>query len=131
MALGIESVFTLHEQMLHVQGRRMELIASNLANTDTPNYKARDIDFREVLSQATKPVVDGMAATNSKHLQESSELDNMDTVYRTPLQPSLDGNTVDANVEKTAMAEASMRYESTLTFLSRKIEGLRAAMRIG
>lgn len=131
MALGIESVFALHDQVLQVQSRRMELIASNLANTDTPNYKARDIDFRQVLSRATNTSESEMITTDGMHINTTDTQKSVDTAYRTPMQPSLDGNTVDANVEKTALAEASMRYESTLTFLSRKIEGLRAAMRIG
>lgn len=129
MASGIESVFSLHEQVLQVQGQRMGLITSNLANADTPNYKAQDIDFRKALSQAGVDFNAGMAATNNKHMQTAAASGDADKRYRVPMQPSLDGNTVDNNIEKTSFAEASMRYESTLTFLSRKIEGLRAAMR--
>ena len=129
MSIGLESVFSLHDQVLQVQSRRMELIASNLANTDTPNYKARDIDFREALSQAGNSAGSNMVLTDEEHITKSGVIDGASSEYRIPLQPSMDGNTVDSNMEKTAMAEASMRYESTLTFLSRKIEGLRSAMR--
>lgn len=129
MSIGLESVFSLHDQVLQVQSRRMELIASNLANTDTPNYKARDIDFRKALSQVGNSVGGDMVSTDRDHIAKTGTGGSAGAEFRIPLQPAMDGNTVDSNIEKTALAEASMRYESTLTFLSRKIEGLRSAMR--
>lgn len=131
MKAGLDSVFSMHGRALEVHARRIEVIASNLANADTPGFKARDLDFQRLLSEVTD--ARSLRETNSRHIGGIGLEDGVgdeELLYRRPLQPSLDGNTVDSNMEKTALAEASIRYESTLTFLSRKISGIKSALRI-
>lgn len=126
---GIDGLFSTHGRALEVHARRIELIASNLANADTPGFKARDIDFKQVLENSLSSA--RLQATHERHLPAGGgSAAEGDALYRRPLQPSLDGNTVDTNMEKTALAEASMRYESSLTFLTRKISGIKGALRI-
>lgn len=130
MSQPLDNVFGLQEQALNVHGRRLRLLSSNLANADTPGFKARDIDFRAALADASG---NGHATTHRTHPDhmpvQSDGADAGRTLYRVPLQPSLDGNTVDSQVEKSSFGEASVRYESALTFLNRRISGLRAALR--
>lgn len=115
---------------LKVQSRRMELLANNLANVDTPNYKAQDIDFRAALAAAGgagAPLA--LDATNAQHLTSDPAGDGAAAVkYRVPLAPSLDGNTVDAQLEQAAFAENTVRYQATLTFLSSRLRNLMTAI---
>jgi flagellar basal-body rod protein FlgB len=129
MNSGIDSLFATHGRALQVHARRIEVIASNLANADTPGFKARDLDFQQLLADSLQS--ERMRATHEWHIGGGQlPLAQAELLYRRPLQPSLDGNTVDSNMEKTALAEASVRYESSLTFLTRKLSGLKAALRI-
>lgn len=137
MALDINAQFDLHTRALGLANQRLELLADNVANADTPNYKARDIDFRAAMQSAGQ--VNGqsggiggelaMTATRAAHLQSGGAGPNTTTpLYRVPEQPSLDGNTVDSQKENAAIAETSVRYQATLTFLSARIRGLRDAI---
>ncbi len=119
-------IFGIHEQALRVASRRMTLIAGNLANAETPGYKARDIDFRAALGRATAEV--GLATTNPRHLDGSDPLPGSGVLYRTVMQPSLDGNTVDPSIERSQFMENALRYQATLRFLNGKIGGLREAI---
>lgn len=121
----------IHAVALRVRAQRTELLANNLANADTPNFKARDIDFRSVLAaagstNATLPMV----ATQSGHIATSSTAVGgvPELKYRTPLAPSLDGNTVDVQLEQAAFAENAVRYQATLSFLNGKFRSLLAAI---
>lgn len=117
------------QQALNTHGRRLELLSANIANADTPGYKARDIDFRAALARATEATTVAMR-TDPDHLPLGSATAGQgDPLYRVPLQPSLDGNTVNTQVEKQEFAEASVRYESALDFLNRRISGLKSALR--
>lgn len=128
MTQPIDSVFGLHQQAMSVLGRRMRLLSTNIANADTPHFKARDIDFRAALARASETAA-GPAKTHHRHLDTGSAFpDRVDPLYRIPVQPALDGNTVDTQIEKTAFAETALRYESALTFLNRRISGLRSAL---
>jgi flagellar basal-body rod protein FlgB len=116
---------------LELQARRTEVIAANLANADTPNFKARDLDFRAALVAAGAPGATlPLAGTNTRHLGTagSTGTGNADLKYRTPLAPALDGNTVDANLEQAAFAENAVRYQATLTFLNGKFRSLMTAI---
>jgi len=130
MPLSIDSYLGVHAEALKVQGRRMEVLANNLANADTPNYKARDIDFRTALASAGSadaPV--HLKTTDAKHLSVDPTADGgSELKYRVPLQPSLDGNTVDAQQEQAAFADNTVRYQATLTFLSARIKSLMTAI---
>jgi flagellar basal-body rod protein FlgB len=130
MALNLDSYLGVQPDALKVQSKRMEVLANNLANVDTPNYKARDLDFRAALAQAGNadaPVK--LAVTDSRHLGvDANGSDAAQLKYRVPLAPALDGNTVDAQQEQAAFAENTVRYQATLTFLSARFKGLLTAI---
>ena len=116
MALGDE-LFGVHGKALALRSQRLGLLASNIANASTPGYKARDIDFAAALSAAEKPGANlGAAVENA-------------TRFRVPLQPSLDGNTVELNTEQTQFAENAVAYQTTLSFLNGRIQTLTRALK--
>lgn len=132
MPLSFEKVLGIHEPALHMQSRRAQLLAANIANADTPGYKARDIDFRAALQQVqnTAPGQAGqMLVTSKRHLQPTDEMGGDEVLYRQPLQASLDGNTVESHVEMAAFTENSMRYLMSLRFISGKFKTLTMAIR--
>jgi len=125
-------LFGIHTQALALWQRRAEVLSTNLANADTPNYQARDIDFRAALGAAG---VDGntppslpLASTSAGHIANASTTGPDALKYRVPMQPSLDGNTVDAETEQAAFAENSVRYQASLTFINAQIRQLRTAI---
>jgi len=129
MPISIDKALGDFPQHLALYGERSSLLASNLANADTPGFKARDIDFRSVLQRAGGEAL-AMKTTHPTHLGgDSGATASVDHLYRIPTQPSLDGNTVDSQVEKAQFAENALRYQSTLTFLSGKFRGLRLAIK--
>jgi flagellar basal-body rod protein FlgB len=105
-------LFGIHGTALTLRAQRMAMLASNIANAATPNYKARDIDFHEALVQAQNG--------GSAHAAVR---------YRIPLQPSLDGNTVEMATEQTAFAENALGYRTSLSFLSGRIATLSRALK--
>ena len=128
MPLDIDSHFALHARALSVASQRLKLLADNLANADTPHYKARDIDFAAAMQNAGKDQV-ALQTTNAGHISAGGNNPNRATpLYREPDQPSMDGNTVDSQKESAAVAETAVRYQSTLTFLNSRIRGLRLAI---
>ena len=132
MALNLDAYLGVHQAALKVQSKRMEVLANNLANVDTPNYKARDIDFKTALAAATGSNSDSsvkLATTNAGHISTEPGSDaGAGLKYRVPLAPSLDGNTVDAQQEQAAFAENTVRYQATLTFLTSRIKNLLTAI---
>lgn len=132
MAIGIDKALGIHESALNIRSQRTELLANNLANADTPNFKARDVDFREVLQQASSATGGGeLRRTNERHLDGGSGtgLDGASLYYRVPSQPSLDGNTVDVDLERSAFAENAIRYQASLQFVDRKLRSLISAIK--
>ena len=131
MRFNLDKAMGIHEEALYVRARRGATLASNLANSDTPNYKARDIDFRQVLRNAADADSnERLINTNARHLQPGGfSAASAELLYRNPYQPSLDGNTVDAQVEKAKFAENAMQYEASLSFLTARIKGLMSAIR--
>lgn len=138
MAFNLDTYLGVHTQALKVREQRTELLARNLANADTPGYKAQDLDFRAALA-ATSPDPGagrfaGPVATQAGHIGHDihGALDGGSTSaflkYRTPLAPSLDGNTVDAQLEQAAFADNAVRYQATLQFLSSKFRSLLTAI---
>ncbi len=125
--MDLDSALGIHAQALPWRARRLEVLASNLANAETPGYRARDLDFSDALEAARRgrPV---LVATNPRHLQPAGGLAPV-LRYRIPAQPSLDGNTVDPDLEKAAFAEAVVRYQASLRFLDGKIKGLLRAIK--
>lgn len=132
MPISFDSALGSHDKALIVRSQRAELLASNLANSDTPGYKAKDIDFKSAMenAQASKSVANsGLKVTHSNHIQVSATPASIETLYRIPHQSSLDGNTVDTQMEKSAFAENALRYEASLTFLNGKFKGLITALK--
>ncbi|KUJ75507.1 flagellar biosynthesis protein FlgB [Thiomicrospira sp. XS5] len=131
----MESVFGIHEQALAVRKERQGILANNLANADTPNFKARDLDWRKELQAAEEDMQSGrykpdMKMTNSRHIEGFAEASTDDFLkYRMPTQPSLDGNTVETHIEKAQFMENSMQYQATLEFMNSKITSIRGALR--
>ncbi len=137
MAISFDRALGIHEQALDVRSRRAEVLANNLANVDTPNFKARDIDFKSMLSQqvnATAKVASTqmlrMQATRTDHFEfPVTETADGDLLYRTPSQPSIDGNTVDENVEQAEYMKNALNWQASFQFLSAKFKGLKDAIR--
>ena len=127
MPIDIQQLFAPHERVLTVANRRLELLAANMANADTPNYKARDVDFKAALAGAQADGVT-LAATRPGHIESGPAAHRPEALYRWPDQPALDGNTVDAQKESAAVAETSVRYQTSLTLLNQQIRQLRMAI---
>ncbi len=116
----LEGALGLHEQALQVRTRRMEVLAQNIANADTPNYKARDIDFRSVLAEAGT-LSTSMKTTNARHLPDG-EMPGADGMrYRMPFNTAMDGNTVEMSVEQAQYGKAAAEYPATLSFLESRV----------
>jgi len=123
-----ESIFGIHEQALLLQGQRVGILATNLANADTPNYKARDIDFSAVLAHSDAAPLP-LTATDGAHIAlNDPATPSADLKYRNPFQASLDGNTVETPVEQAAFAENNVRYQATLGFINGTIAELTLAI---
>ncbi len=123
-----DKLFGIHAFAARLRADRAGVLASNLANADTPDYKARDIDFSGLMEQVRGERL-GLAKTATAHLPVAASGDTGELAYRVPLQPSLDGNTVDAHVEHAEFAENAFHYQSTLSFLDSRIKGLIKALR--
>jgi flagellar basal-body rod protein FlgB len=123
-----ENIFGIHEQALLLHGQRVGILATNLANADTPNYKARDIDFGAVLSKSDAAPLP-LAMTQASHItMNDSAMPSADLKYRNPYQASLDGNTVEMPVEQAAFSENNVRYQASLGFINLKIAQLTLAI---
>ena len=133
MPLNLDAYLGVHQDALKLYGQRTAVLANNIANADTPNYKAQDIDFRAVLA--------GTAAGSGARALPLSTTDGAHVAgagagpgtaerlkYRVPLAPSLDGNTVDVQMEQAAFADNSVRYQAALSFLSSKFRDLMTAI---
>lgn len=132
MRFDLDKMFGIHQQGLLIRSKRAELIAGNLANADTPNYKARDIDFKQALQQTQNAHVDhGLKTTHRRHISTGVSIGNLSAQlqYRNPMQPAVDGNTVDAQREKAAYAQNSIEYLASLRFLSGKIKTIKSALK--
>jgi flagellar basal-body rod protein FlgB len=123
-----ENVFGIHEQALLLQGQRIGILATNLANADTPNYKARDIDFSAVLSHSDSAPL-SLSTTQASHISmNDGAMASADLKYRNPYQASLDGNTVEMPVEQAAFSENNVRYQASLGFINGTIASMLLAI---
>lgn len=118
MALGFDKALGIHPHALSLRMDRTQLLAGNLANVDTPGYKARDIDYKAVLQQTESALREGVSQPGLAS----------GPMYRVPYQPSQDGNTVELSVEQTAFAENAMDFQTSLTFMNIKLRGLQQAI---
>ncbi len=127
--MNIDNAFGIHAQALMLRSHRAELLASNMANADTPNYKAKDFDFQATLARS-KNDLPVLANTQQQHIQAgNAKLDNAHMQFRLPSQPSLDGNTVDADIERSEFMQNSVMYQASLRFLNGRVSGLLTAIR--
>lgn len=124
----LNSALGIHEQALQVKSRRLEVLAQNIANADTPHYKARDIDFKAVLSDTARSET-RMEATRQGHYAVGQSLDPDGMRFRTPFNTSFDGNTVEMSVEQAHYGKAAADYQATLQFLESRVSGVRKALR--
>jgi len=130
MKSSLDQILGFHERALALRAERQQLIASNIANADTPNYKARDIDFRAAMAAVQGGGGSGaMARTAARHLSPAgSSASGSPLLYRSTVQASVDGNTVDMDVERAQFADNALRYEANLNFISGQIKTMLAAI---
>jgi flagellar basal-body rod protein FlgB len=132
MPISFDSAIGIHADTLRLRGQRAEVLATNLANVDTPNYKARDFNFQDALKTASISTEQPgqLKSTNSKHFATSGA-DRLPPalLYRQSFQDSLDGNSVDEQIEQSQFMQNSIQYQASLDFLGGKFKGLRAAIR--
>jgi len=122
----LKNALGLHEHALPLRNRRMQVIAENIANADTPHFKAKDIDFAKALDAARSSP---MMATKVNHFA-IGELPGADGMMcRTPFNASADGNTVEMSVEQARYGKSAGDYQATLAFLENRISGIRKALR--
>jgi flagellar basal-body rod protein FlgB len=131
MSNSIDNAFAFQSRALALSAYRQQILASNIANADTPNYKARDIDFAAAMRNALSAKSLGMTKTSAGHLDAAGggSLAGVKPLYRASVQPSVDGNTVDADVEQAKFAENSLQYLATLQFMNGDIHDLSLAIK--
>lgn len=122
----LTNVFGVHDDALRLKSQRLELLARNIANADTPNFKARDLDFKAVLHKTGEG---SMLTTHSEHIPLLDGPESSGVKFRTPFNASFDGNTVEMGVEQAQYGKAAADYQATLSFLENRVSGLRKALR--
>lgn len=134
MAAGLDELLNVQQSALRVRENRQALLASNIANADTPNYKARDVNFSEALKQVTQSTQSlrapaAMATTSPAHLKgKNSDPISGATQYRNDQQGSIDGNNVDIDKERMQFADNALRYEASVTFVTGQIRNMLAVI---
>lgn len=128
----LDEALRFQQSALNLRAARQELLASNVANADTPNFKARDIDFASALRNALAGTPEELPVvqTSPSHLAGNSgdSIMGSPVMYRKPLQPSADGNTVDMDVERAQFADNALRYEANVMFVSERLKGILSAI---
>jgi len=135
----IDDFLSVHANALKMRSQRTHILASNIANSDTPNYKARDLAFAEVLrdvdgsgnaqKQQLPLTSSGLNMTHHRHLTIRQTGQDAQVLYRQPQGASLDGNTVDKDQEQARFAENTIRYQASLEFIKSRVNGLIKALR--
>lgn len=133
MSISFGKALGIHEQALGFRAQRGEVLANNIANADTPHFKARDLDFASVLAaQQSKNSKDNisLARTDSRHIAaDGVGSGEAELPYRTPFHASLDQNTVDLQIEQSNYAENAVQFQASFTLLNSKFKGLVSALR--
>ena len=124
---SIKDQLSFYGSALQLRGKRNNILASNIANAATPNYKARDISFEDEINKFSKS--GPINTTHNNHIINNSNKSINDAYYREPVIASLDGNTVELAVEQMQFAENTMRYSTTVNFLNGKINKIMTAIR--
>ena len=129
MALNLDKAMEIHVKALEVSAYRAQLLATNIANADTPNYKSVDVDFKSALSKAQSGNLP-LTVTNANQLQaDASAGSQYQVMYRTPMQPALDGNTVDTQIEQAAFTRNAIQHQAALMFLGGQIKSILLAIK--
>ncbi|MCV2401510.1 flagellar basal body rod protein FlgB [Marinomonas sp. C2222] len=128
MAISFDKAFAGYDKTLQFRSARAEVLANNIANADTPNYKARDLSFDSLLQDQSNKL--RLAGTNEKHIGGFGDTDSLggSLLYRNASQPSLDGNNVDLQREQAEYAQNSLQFDTSFMFLDRKISGMKKAL---
>ena len=131
MLQGLDNYFGVHEQALRVRAARAQLLAQNIANADTPHYKARDIDFSAALASAGQQLNPAhLRVADAAHIAAPDQQRfGADILFRTPQTASLDGNSVDSEYEKSEFLRNAVEYQASLKFLDGKIRSLMTAIK--
>ena len=122
-----DTTFAQSEKTLALRSQRMEILSRNIANADTPNFKAQDLDFKHVLKNAGSTT--SIKATHQNHISNNAFKGSAEMVYTVPFNSSVDGNTVELSVEQAKYGKAAAQYQATLRFLEGEISGIRKALR--
>lgn len=128
MALNLDSYFGIHAKALIGRDQRSSQLANNLANANTPNYKAQDIDFNEYLAAQMAGSTQQLEVTSASHINTNADL-GTNLKYRVTAQTSLDGNTVDKDLEVMEFSRNSLNYQASLSFLNNKIKTMMLAIK--
>jgi flagellar basal-body rod protein FlgB len=133
MSGKLDDYLRVNESAINLRAQRQQVLASNIANADTPNYKARDIDFSKSLQAAlsrSEPASTPLVKTNPAHFDANTNVDGAiggegeALLYRSPIQPSADGNTVDMDVERNQFADNALHYEAGLSLITAQIKDM-------
>lgn len=133
MSISFDRALGIHEKALSFRTQRAEVLANNIANADTPNFKARDLQFASVLAEQSAKGQRGAVSlnrTDSQHIAaEGLSAGDAGLAYRMPMSPSIDQNTVDLQIEQSNYAENSVQFQASFTLLNSKFKGLTSALR--
>lgn len=133
MKIGFDAALGVHPAALKLRAQRTEVLSNNIANADTPNFKARDIDFKTALAEQTRTAGNDPAAlrtTSTRHIGSPGAGGGQpELLYRTPEMPSLDGNTVDGHVEQAEFANNTLQFMASLRFVNGKFKGMMTAIK--
>ncbi len=131
MNVQLDNALRFHQTALNLRAQRQEVLAANIANADTPNYKARDVEFGSALAGALQGRVGrpiALATTSARHLNASGTATSPQLMYRNEEQSSVDGNTVNMDTERAAFAENAVQYEASLSFISGMLRTMQQAV---
>ena len=125
-----DNIFGIHAQMLRLRAARAQVLASNMANAETPGYRARDLNVDDVFSGLLNNQVETLAKTKPEHFSGNDDSGAAPRIhYRVQVQPSLDGNTVNLERERSAFMQNALMYQAGLQFINGRISGLLTALR--
>lgn len=131
----LDNMLNFHHKALNLRVARQELLASNIANADTPGFKARDFNFSKAMQNSLTPshASGGLMTTSPRHFNPSGfrSISTLQVQYRIPQQPSIDGNTVEMDTERMQFADNAIKYDAGLTFINGQIRGLLSAIKEG
>jgi flagellar basal-body rod protein FlgB len=130
MSINFKSALGIHADALTFRAHRTEVLANNIANSDTPNFKARDVDFKQVLESKMTHSPLHLQKTQGGHIDGLVNPDfAADLMYRIPFQPAVDGNTVEVQEEISRFTDNSLRYQASFEFLNSKFSGITKAIK--